>query len=216
MDATKVPVPGQMMDLELSDGEGAEIVPPKRKEQRGVEAASPAKRGAPDVDVVSLAMLRSVLNEQTQELKGNLKLELGAAIEKSENKMMGMVAQVKQDLEAKMEGGAKELEEVKQIQNKLLTRVAALEEGSSSSAGGPGLSRRPTILFGGWKADTKKAVILADIDKALNVAKVRELVDQPPWVPGARHSVGLSEIRPRVDESEAESEKRVLCHRDAE
>ena len=146
------------MDLELSDGEGAEIVPPKRKEQRGMDAASPAKRGAPEVDVVSLAMLRAVLNEQTQELKGNLKLELGAAIEKSETKMGGIVAQVKQDLEAKMDAGAREVAAVKQLQDQLLARVTALEEGAAGSSGGPVVpARKPTILFGGWKVDTKKA-----------------------------------------------------------
>ena len=196
------------MDLELSDGDTAEVVPPKRKEARSAESLSPAKRGAAGAEVVSLATIKALLNEQTQELKGNLKTELKAAIEKSETKMEGKIAQIQHDLEKKMDANTSDILVVKQLQDQLLTRVGALESGNAP-AGGAMQVRKPTVLFGGWKADTKRATIAADVAEALKVAGAGELVDQSPWVPGARHSVCLSEMVLRADESEAARDRRM-------
>ena len=135
MDASRVPVLGQTMDLELSDGETAEVVPPRRKEAKGLDVSSPAKRSAPEVEGVSLAMLRSLLNEQTQDLKGNLKQELREAIDKSEKKMGGVMAQIQQDLEKKLDSNSTEIAAVKQQQEQLLLRVGALESGAAGASG---------------------------------------------------------------------------------
>ena len=70
-------------------------------------------------------------------------------------------------------------------------------------------ARGPTILLGGWKADTKKATILTDVEAALLKAGVQDLLDQPPWVPGARHSVSLSEVKLRPEESEGDRASRM-------
>ena len=42
-DASKVPVPGQTMDVDLSEGEDAVVVPPKKKEPRAELSGSPSK-----------------------------------------------------------------------------------------------------------------------------------------------------------------------------
>ena len=205
-----MPVPGQTMDvdLELSDGEG--IVPPRKKEPRNQQASSPGKRGAQDHDGVSVDVLKSLFKEQNQELKSSLREELAAAIDQSETKMRTLVKAMQTDLEGKIEEGGKELAKVREQQGTLLARVTALEShGSNASAAGVAPPRPATLLFGGWKAETKRSIIVADITKALAKAGAADLVDQPPWVPRARHSICLSEMRLRKDETESDKDKRM-------
>ena len=194
------------IDLELSDGE-KEPAPPARKGAKAAEVASPTKRGPPVAEGVSLDVLKDLLREQTREIKGSLKEELREAIQGSEAKMSNMVARVQQDLETKMDAHAKDVAAVKDLQDRLLVRVNELE-GKANAAPAPA-PRKPTILFGGWQTDTRKAVILSDIEGALKQAGADVLVDQQPWVPGARHSIGLSEVRQRQGEAEAERDKRM-------
>ena len=209
MNAASIPVPGQTMDIELSDGDTAEVVPPRKKEARGADPASPTKRRASEPEVVSAAMIRALLSEQTKELKGSLKAELSAAIEKSETKMTGQITQIRNDLDRKLDANATEIQTVKQMQDQLLSRVGALENGASST-GQTAQARKPTLVFGGWKADTRRAVILSDLAAALKIASAEELIDQSPWVPGARHSISLSEMTMRKDESESARDQRML------
>ena len=52
---------------------------------------------------------------------------------------------------------------------------------------------------------------MADITKALAKAGAEDLVDQKPWVPRARHSICLSEMKLREAETDREREQRMLA-----
>ena len=205
-DASRIPVPGQTMEVDaelLSEGE-VEVTLPMKKGPRNHHVSSPAKRAAQEVEGVSVEMLKTLFKEQTQELKGSLREELTAAIATSENKMGEAVSKLQTQLEAKIDKGANEVVLVREQQDKLMQRVLALE-GRQIGAAGPSLgtlTRPPTILVGGWKTDTKRSVILADM---------ADLIDQPPWVPKARHSICLSEFKLRNGETEAEREQRMYA-----
>ena len=213
-DVSRIPVPGQTMevDADLSEGE-VEITLPKKKEARSLNTSSPTKRGAAETEGVSVEVLKMLFKEQTQELKGNLREELAAAIQASENKMTESVSKVQTELENKMEKGSQDIAVVKDQQDKLLKRVLALEGRSAAPAASwqAAASRPPTVLVGGWKTDTKRSVIVADIADALQKAGAKDLIDQAPWVPKARRSICLSEMRLRPGESEADREQRTYA-----
>ena len=204
-DVSRIPVPGQTMevDADLSDGEVQITLPPK-KEARSHHVGSPTKRGAADPKGVSVEVLKMLFKEQTQELKGNLA---------SEGKMTEAVTKVQTELELKMAKSSEDIAVVKEQQDKLLTRVLALEgrPGVPSGALQPVASRPPAILVGGWKTDTKRSIIVSDMADALQKAGAKDLVDQAPWVPKARHSICLSEMRLRQGESEADREQRMYA-----
>ena len=209
-DVSKIPVPGQTMDVDLSDGEEPVVIPPKKKEPRKKGSGSPSKRQAAEIEGVSLKALKGLFKEQTRELKGSLREELAQAIQASETKLTGVVSQVKTDLETRIQDNDKQLGQVKGLQETLLSRVAALETRGVTPAPG-GLVRPPTVLFGGWKVETKRSTILADVAAALDKAEASDLVDQRPWVPRARHSICLSEMKLREGETEVDREQRMLA-----
>ena len=211
-DGSKVPVPGQTMDVDLSEGEEPVVVPPKKKELRAEVSGSPSKRHAPEAEMVTLDVLKGLFKEQTQELKSSLRSELATAIQTSEEKMTGVVESAKKDLESRIQNGSKELGRVKDMQEMLMARVTALEQREVPNVSPMvAAARPPTVLFGGWKADTKRGVIVDDITRTLAKAGADDLVDQTPWVPRARHSICLSEMKLREAESERDREQRMLA-----
>ena len=160
--------------------------------------------------MVTLEVLKGLFKEQTNELKTSLRAELATAVQASEDKLTGVVAQVKQELETQIQAGGKDLGQVREMQETLLARVTALESRGVNPEGVSG-SRPPTVLFGGWKAETKRSVIVADITKALAKAEADDLVDQRPCVPRARLSICLSEMKLRDKETKRDRELRMLA-----
>ena len=56
-------------------------------------------------------------------------------------------------------------------------------------------------MFGGWRVDTKKSLILSDLMAVLKDAQMEQQIDASPSVPAVRHSVAILEFKERQSEN---------------
>ena len=201
------PLPGQTMDLDVVSGDekGDEVqevpITGKRKSEAG---ASPTKREAVGGDAFSWQALKGLLADQTREMQAWYKDEMGGAIQKSEKKIMDAVGTVKEDLLEKIDKSSDKIQQIEKAYDDLSSRMDKLEKGNRNGVpyedrvtGGRG----PSLVFGGWRTDTKKAYILSDLAAVLKDGQVDGLLDSAAWVPAIRHSVAIAEFKPRRDEN---------------
>ena len=199
-------LPGQTMDLdEVSEDDKDAIlevpVTGKRKSEAG---ASPAKRGGDGGDAFSWQSFKNLLADQTKELQAWYREEMGGAIRQSEEKVMKAVSQVTGDLAKTIEEGNGKIEKVETAMEDVLVRLGKLESEpkvANHKGGSSSIDRGPSLVFGGWRMDTKKTLILADLTAVLKDAQVDGLLDAPAWVPAVRHSVAIAEFTLRKDEN---------------
>ena len=146
----------------------------------------------------SPGVFRGLLAEQTKELRSGLRDEMEAAVEKTEKRLMKVVEGVRSDLTTQMVANHKAVKKVEADYQTILNRLEVLEKGGPGSVG----SRRgPAIVFGGWRTDTKRSLILSDLTGVLKDAQVEGTMDQQPWVPGVRHSVAIANFSQRTGEN---------------
>ena len=196
------PLPGQAMELdavsEEEQGDDVQEVPVtgKRKSEAG---ASPTKREAGHGDAFSWNSLKNMLADQTKELQAWYKEEIG-----SEGKIMKAVDEIKSNLTKKMDAGQQKMDKMEAAYESVLERLGKLEARgvpSGPSGGGGTVDRGPSLVFGGWRTDTKKAHILADLMAVLKDSQVDGLIDNAAWVPAVRHSVAIAEFVQRKGEN---------------
>ena len=204
-------LPGQAIDvdkpLEVDDDGGSATRPggsgSKRKEVPA-EVASPTKK-ASGSEVLTVSMLRTLLAEQTEDLRRNCKRDIDEAVGHSEGRMANVVQQVKQDLSQQIKETGGDIEKMKHDLSAAMSRIEKLEGRSNVGAAavsGPPV-RRPMLVWGGFRLETRRKDIIADVMALLKDVEADGLLDGEVWVPASRHSVALSEFRPRNNEPEA-------------
>ena len=194
------------MDLDAvsDDGKDDDIqeVPAtgKRKSEAG---ASPTKRDGPSGDTFSWSSLRGMLADQTKELQTWYRQEINGAIAQSESKVMKAVDEVKSTLSGRIADGDGRLERMESTCEAVLARLDKLEakQTAAPSAFAGSSERGPSLVFGGWRTDTKKTLILGDLAALLKDSQVDGLLDNTPWVPAVRHSVAIVEFAQRKEEN---------------
>ena len=200
-------LPGQTMDLDaVSEGEKEDDIQEvpvtgKRKSQAG---ASPTKRDKLGGDAFSWSSLRSLLADQTKELQNWYRQEIGGAVAQSEAKVMKALDETKTSLTGQIEEGGKRVGKMEANFESILARLDKLESKpamSGPSGSGGAADRGPALVFGGWRTDTKKALVTSGLVAVLKDAQVDGLLDSPPWVPAVRHSVAIAEFAVRKDEN---------------
>ena len=80
----------------------------------------------------------------------------------------------------------------------LAARLSKVEE--QPAAAGP--NRKHTLVFGGWRQDTKRDVVLQQLSQALAALSLKGLLDTEPFCTGARRSVALCQFRKRPEEAD--------------
>ena len=205
-DVKDIPVPGQM-DLDLSDGEEKDVihVPSKKKGREDVKAAtSPQKRPAPDAENgVTLASITALLQAQMQEIRTNHRAELNAAIKASEEKIQGTVQLLKSDFQKQILDTNEGVAQLQDTQKSLMARIDVLERGSAPRGAASELAeRKPTLVWGGWREDTRRQLILKDLEHAIADMNLQDQLDGQPWVPGSRHSIAFLEFEKRQGEDD--------------
>ena len=108
------------------------------------------------------------------------------------------------------------LEQMDVSQQDLLQRVKALEQGSASTtaSGHDGRSLVSkyacTLVFGGWARDTRRQMLLSQLDAALAFLSLDALLDERPWTTGPRRSTAMVKFRFRDGEGHQEMRQRML------
>ena len=213
--AEKARLPGQALDLDVvSDGEmGAddevEHVPASGK-RKGEAGASPTKRAAPETqEGIAAAMLKALFAEQTSELKSSYRSEMQQAIKACESRLVRTVDEVKENLGAQIKAGQDALAKMEAKHDSFKTRLANLEKGPQR--GGQSADRDPALVFGGWRPDTKKSLILSDLNAVIKDVQMDEQLDGSPWVPAVRHSIAILEFHARQGENADGVRRRMLA-----
>ena len=110
-----------------------------------------------------------------------------------------------------MDHTADKVDKVELKVEELEKRLAKMEQGGSTTAGSeaarPG---RQTLVFGGWQTQTRRQVILRDLDRALGQANVKSQLDDDPFTTGARRTVSCCNFYMRSGENEALLKRRMF------
>ncbi|CAE7281359.1 R1A1-element\ORF2 [Symbiodinium sp. CCMP2592] len=157
---------------------------------------SPKRTGpAPDAPV-TLRALRSILAEQTKQLTD---LQAGAvdkAVHRLEKTLETRLAEVDsraEQMDARVGALEKQIEE-------LLQQGAGMPK-FQGLGGDDGARRARTLVYGGWPRESRRKVILQELQEHLDTLGVASLVDHEPFTTGARRSMALSGFQQRAGES---------------
>ena len=210
-------LPGQAMDLDVvSDGEGVpddEVTHvPAAAKRKGEAGASPTKRAASDCgEGITVAMLKSLFAEQTADLKASYRGEMKDAIRACEDRLVKTVENAKEDLTSRITRGQQDISKLQASHEALEARLAKMEQHKPSGGSGLSEERGPAVVFGGWRTDTKKTLILSDLNAVLKDVQMDQQLDSAPWVPAVRHSISILEFRQRQSENLDGVRRRMLA-----
>ena len=215
--ATNGVLPGQAIDVDKPlevDEDGAPSsrlggAGSKRKEVPA-EGSSPAKKTSGS-EVLTVSMLKALLAEQTEDLRRHCKKDVDEAVGRSEGRMAAVVQDVKKDLSKQLHAATGDIDKIKQELVAAVSRIERLEGGSAAPPGATNalLVRRPMLVWGGFRAETRRRDIISDVAGVLKDVEVDGLLDGEVWVPASRHSVALSEFRRRDGETENDMANRM-------
>ncbi|CAE7229646.1 Pol, partial [Symbiodinium necroappetens] len=203
-----VPVPGLQVPLpgSLNDEMDRDLDEPKRAVDQGHERHDSPKKQKPSEEVLNMASLRGLLAEQSMSLlQAQQQQQISAALSAFEERQSGRMDRVESKLEQQGETMGEVQEQIRELQD----RLAKVEKG-----GGPGIGagpdRKSTLVFGGWAADTRKGVLLEQLDQALKGLQLQGMLDTAPFTTGARRSVALCQFKKRAHESDGDARQRML------
>ncbi|CAE7263415.1 unnamed protein product [Symbiodinium sp. CCMP2456] len=197
----KIPLPGAMTDEDDPDLEerptGEKLMDSPMKRPRGGVTTSEI--------TVTHDVMRQLLSEQSQVLLDAQRNQLKVALqdlEARQNQRMDAL-----DQQVSSQGG--KMEDLERQLRDLGDRVYRVE---NNHAGGhsAGPNRRQTLVFGGWQNQTRKGVLLHQLDAALRGLGLDKDLDQAPFTTGLRRSVALCNFRRRDGETDDRCRERML------
>ncbi|CAE7563884.1 KIN14I [Symbiodinium sp. KB8] len=158
--------------------------------------------GTGDVDGVQV-LLEKGANANARDYLGNSALSYAQDFNHQE--VMDKLIQVEETIQ--IQGST--MSEVQRELQSLQERLSKVEQaGGASSGAGP--DRKWTLVFGGWQPDTRKGILLHQLESALQGIRVRNYLDTDPFTTGARRSVALCQFRRRANQSDSEVRQRML------
>ena len=182
---------GGISEDDLSDGEA------KKKQ-----------RAEPPVVSLEMAALRGLLKEQSDGIMKANQRQLDLAVQRLETKQADMF----QTLHSRIDATSQKVDDIEDRLAQYEKRLAKVEEGSTN-AGSEAAAEPPsrmTLVFGGWGKETRRHVIVADLQKAMEATGVQGLFDDMPFTTGPRRSVALANFRPRSEEDMSLMKRRMI------
>ncbi|CAE7346755.1 unnamed protein product [Symbiodinium microadriaticum] len=181
---------------------------------RRLEAeTSPAKKPKSGAggEQVSMDALRALLNEQSVALLQAQQTQIDGALQAFEVRQSGRLDVIEQRLvshtrvQTDLHTGLQDLQD----------RVAKLEHTQrtapkvvSESDRGP--NRKHTLVFGGWESSTRRAILLQQLQQALQGLSLTSSLDMDPFCTGARRSVALCAFKKRPNEEDMDVRSRMF------
>ncbi|CAE7494044.1 ANKRD50, partial [Symbiodinium microadriaticum] len=200
-------------DLESEgDMSGVEASSPKRV--RDAESSRPGKKraegqhgsGSDETGFASLdvGMMERLLAQHSERIMRAQKDNLEGMMHLFEQKTNERISRV-EDKATSVDNRVQAMEEkVSSIQDQL---AQVLRGGRSG--GSPNNDRRMTLLFGGWERDTRRSVILQQLDEALEQLGMKDSLDTVPFCTGPRRSTAMCVFKVRSGETEHCARKRM-------
>ena len=160
--------------------------------------------------VVSLEMtaLRGLLKGQSDGIMQANQRQLDQAVQRLESKQADMF----QTLHPRIDATSQKVDDMEERLALYEKRLAKMEEGSTNagSEAAAQTSTHMSLVFGGWGRETRRHVIIADIQKAIDATGTKSLFDDMPFTTGPRRSVALANFRPRAQEDTSLMKRRML------
>ncbi|CAE7192990.1 unnamed protein product, partial [Symbiodinium microadriaticum] len=168
------------------------------------EQDSPAKKqkagGSTSSGEVTMDSLRQLLWEQAQmllEAQKSSTPQVQHALQDLEHRQ----SQRMDVVESKLQQHDNKVSGIEERMLELQDRLAKVEQGSGSSAG-RGPDRRATLVFGGWRNQTRKSVLLHQLNGALDGLHLKAQFDSEPFTTGLRRSIALCNFKKREGEGD--------------
>ncbi|CAE7340641.1 unnamed protein product, partial [Symbiodinium microadriaticum] len=195
----RVPLPGG-----LNDEDDMDLLEQKRGvgSDQGRHDSPKKQKGAEEV--VTLSALRTLLAETSHSLLQAQQVQITTALTSFEERQSSRLDKVEETIQT--QGTA--MGEVQAQLRELQDRVAKVELGGPSYSSGS--DRKLTLVFGGWPSDTRRSVLLHQLDKALQGLRLREYLDMEPFTTGARRSVALCQFKRRGHETDGDTRQRMI------
>ncbi|CAE7762198.1 unnamed protein product [Symbiodinium sp. CCMP2592] len=190
-----------------------EVFPPLPEDDADLDEGkgeSPNKRSRankqPDTTVQGLTMdaFRLLLQEQSRTLLVAQKEQLDASLAELEQKQ----ATKMEALEEKVDQQQSQYQDVLKQLRDMGDRVQQLEGREGSQGRSP--DRRHTLIFGGWCAQSRRAIILGQLGEALKALALHDNLDQAPFTTGPRRSIAMTNFQQRPGESEGAVRDRMM------
>ncbi|CAE7944693.1 unnamed protein product [Symbiodinium sp. KB8] len=176
----------------------------ERKSRANKRHDSPKKQKSAE-DGVTMSALRTLLAEQSHALLQAQQVQITAALSSFEERQSTRLDKVEETIQAQ----GSTVAEVQRDLQALQDRLAKVEQ-SGVQPGGSGPDRKWTLVFGGWLPDTRRAILLHQLEGALQGVKVRDSLDADPFTTGARRSVALCQFKRRANEADPDVRQRML------
>ena len=173
------------------------------------ETSSPQRRGA---GAVTLEAIAAMFAKQTKEIQEGTSGQITEALREFEEKTLKrMIDNTEERVSQMVKGQDGKIEELQKSTAALLERVKRLEDKPAPSSGGSTAEGgdRMAMVVGGWKADTHKDLILADLKSLAKELDLDQWLDGEHFVPGLRSSVAIVPFHPRQGETEHQARQRL-------
>ncbi|CAE7583299.1 pol [Symbiodinium sp. CCMP2456] len=200
-----VPVPSGPDDaLELLESPTAKRSKEGDHDARGGKRGKSESRHPPQI-TLETESLREMLREQSYDLLGKQQAQLDKAIGDLECRTLTKVAEVQEQiahLESRHSASDSRIEALERGLREVTDKIA---QGAGGHAAGrdPGdEKRRNTLVIGGWPKDSRRGVILADLQEALRGLRLEAQHDAEPFCTGPRRSIALLPMPKRQGETE--------------
>ena len=193
---------GEMSDQGGSPkrGRGDKHLEPSKRRGR----ASASARDGSVVPALDLGQMEQLLQTHSERIMKAQKENLDGMIALLEERTNSRIEQVDLKTEA-VNARVQSLEDKMSAMQSQLTEV--LRGGRPRD--GPEGDRRLTLLFGGWERDTRKPVILQQLNEAMDQLNLKGHFDSEPFCTGPRRSTALAVFRIRDTETEHSTRKRM-------
>ena len=168
----------------------------------------PQSKKTKGAEIVTLEMgsLRSLLKEQAEEIQKANERQLDQVADRLEARQSEMF----RTLHGHIDSAATKVESLETRFEDLQARLTKLEQGSvaapspESTAGS-----RQTLVFGGWPWESRRSLILSDLNRAIDALGLRTECDDEAFTTGARRSIAMLNFWPRPGEDKGSVKRRM-------
>ena len=197
-------------DLESAaeDMSGVEGSPKRGRPDSGADSArkrgSGSKHKDTTVPALDLGMMEHLLAQHAEKI-----------MKAQRENLDGMMALFEQKTNARIdhiEGKTTEVDKrVQAVEDRMVQMQEQLSQAlrNDKVSSGGGVDRRMTLIFGGWERDSRRTVILQQLDEALSQLGLRDHLDHAPFCTGPRRSTALCTFETRNGESDHATRKRM-------
>ena len=192
-------------EVKLGGAAAVQAVPDTDDEDLREGPSPKSRKGEMSGAGVTLEALQAMMEAQTRTLMNASQQHLDVALGRLEHTMDSKINGLDDRVDRMVAASEQAEERIAKLESQLAELVS-----HGVPPGPPGLGgRRPggeerrlrTLVYGGWARESRRKVILEELQEAVASLGVADLLDDSPFTTGARRSMALSSFNQRPGES---------------